>query len=58
MTDNELDKLSQGARDLARARPMDEWRPEGAGKPGQLAAFLGQAEKLLASSDDSKSNLQ
>ncbi len=51
MTDNELDKLSQDARELARARPMDEWQ-------SGLAAFLDQVEELLASSDDSKSNLQ
>ena len=48
MTDNELDKLSQDARELARARPMDEWRSEVAGRPGQLAAFLDQVEELLA----------
>ncbi len=47
MTDNELDKLSQDARELANARPMDEWRSEGAGKPNQLAAFLDQVEELL-----------
>lgn len=58
MTNNELDKLSQDARELARARSMDEWRSEGAGKPGQLAAFLDQVEELLASSNDSKNNLQ
>ena len=58
MTDNNLDKLSQDARELAMARPMDEWRSDLAGKPGQLAAFLDQVEERLASSDDSKSNLQ
>jgi hypothetical protein len=49
MTDNNLDKLSQAARELAMARPMDEWRSDLAGKPGQLAAFLDQVEELLAS---------
>ena len=59
MTDNELDnKLSWDARELASTRPMDEWRSGVAGRPGQLAAFLDQVEELLASSDDSKSNLQ
>ena len=58
MTDNNLDKLSQDARELAMARPMDEWRSDLPGKPGQLAAFLDQVEERLASSDDSKSNLQ
>jgi hypothetical protein len=58
MTDNNLDKLSRDARELAIVRPMDEWRSEGAGKRCQLAAFIDQVEELLAASDDSKSNHQ
>ena len=56
MTDDELNNLSLDARELARAKPMNEWRSDGTGEPGQLAAFLDQVEDLLASSDDSKSN--
>jgi hypothetical protein len=52
MTDRELDELSRGARELAMVRPMDEWRSEGAGKQGELAAFLDQVEELLASNDE------
>jgi hypothetical protein len=58
MTDCELEALSRNARKLAMVRPMDEWRSRGAGKQGELAAFLDQAEKLLASSDESKSEIQ
>ena len=58
MASNDLDKLSYDARALAIARPMDEWRSDVADKPGQLAAFLDQAEELLTPIDDSKSNLQ
>lgn len=58
MTDRELERLSRDARELAMVRPMVEWRSEGAGKPGQLAAFLDHVEELLASSDESKSKLQ
>ncbi|ABB12863.1 hypothetical protein Bcep18194_B2752 [Burkholderia lata] len=46
VTDSELERLSEDARELAMVRPMDEWRSEGAGKPVQLAAFLDQAEEL------------
>ena len=48
MTDRELEELSASAGDLAMVRPMDEWRPKGVGEPGQLAAFLDQAEELFA----------
>jgi hypothetical protein len=52
MTDRELEQLSQDARELAMVRPMNEWRSKGAGKQGELAAFLDQVEELLASSDE------
>lgn len=52
MTDRELDELSWGARELAMAKPMDEWRSDGAGKQGELAAFLDQVEELLALNDE------
>jgi hypothetical protein len=55
MTDRELEELSLSARDLAMVRPMDEWRSTGAGKQGELAAFLDQAEEFLVSSDESES---
>ena len=52
MTDSELEKLSQGARELARVRPMAEWRSEEAGRQGELGALLVQVEELLTSSDE------
>ncbi|KXS32544.1 MAG: Uncharacterized protein AWT59_1313 [Candidatus Gallionella acididurans] len=55
---HELEELSRGARELAMIRPMSEWRSEGAGKQGELAAFLDQVEELLASIGESKSKLQ
>lgn len=58
MTDSELEELSREARELAMVRPIVEWRLEGPGKPGQLAAFLDQVEELLTSSEESKSKLQ
>lgn len=58
MVDSELEQLSRDARELAMLRPMSEWRSVGAGKQGELAAFLDQVEELLASSDESKSKLQ
>jgi hypothetical protein len=39
-------------------RQMSEWRTEGAGKQGELAAFFDQVEELLASIIESKSQLQ
>ncbi len=48
MTDGKLEELSQDARKLATVRPMDEWHSEGAGKHGQLGAFLDQVEGLTA----------
>jgi hypothetical protein len=48
-TDHGLDDLSNDAAALATIRPMIEWQSQGAGKQGGLAAFLDQAEKLLAS---------
>lgn len=58
ITNPELDKLSQQARELAMIRPIDEWRSKDAGGPGQLAAFLDQVEELLASSDEPKCDVQ
>lgn len=58
MTDCELEVLLQDARGLAMVRPMDEWRAKEAGKQGELAAFLGQVEELLASSDVSGNSAQ
>lgn len=47
----ELDNLSREACELAMVRPIAEWRSKGVGESGQLAAFLDQAEELLASGD-------
>ena len=58
MNDCELENLLRDARDLAMVRPMDEWRANEAGKQGELAAFLGQVEELLASSDVSGNSAQ
>jgi hypothetical protein len=58
LTDDELEAVSRDARELAMVRPMDEWRSEGPGMRGELAAFLDQVEKLLASSDESNGGLQ
>jgi hypothetical protein len=58
MTNRELEDLSRGARELAMIRRMNEWRSKGAGKRGELAAFLDQVEDLLAASDDSKRESQ
>jgi hypothetical protein len=49
MTVSELEKLSRDASELAMVRPMAEWRSVGAGKQGELVAFLDQVEELLAS---------
>lgn len=48
IVDHELENLSRNARELAMVRPMVEWQSCGAGKSGQLAAFLEQVEGLLA----------
>lgn len=50
MANNEMENLSQGARNLALAWPMDEWRSQGEGQPGgELAAFLDQVDELMVS---------
>jgi len=46
-TNQELDELSREVRELALARPMNEWRSMGVGTQGELAAFLDQVEGLL-----------
>ncbi|MDR8763951.1 hypothetical protein FEP90_05677 [Burkholderia multivorans] len=58
VTDRELERLSRDARELAMVRPIGEWRAQGAGKRGELVAFLDQVEELLAANDESKSNPQ
>ncbi len=44
----DLQKLSRAAGKLAMVRPMFEWRSNGVSIQGELAAFLDQAESLLA----------
>ncbi|TBD04584.1 hypothetical protein ELH21_09350 [Rhizobium leguminosarum] len=58
MTLRELEELSRDACDLAMVRPMDEWRSNGMGKQGELAAILDQVEELLASSDHSENGVE
>lgn len=57
-TDHELEKLSSIARALVMVRPMREWRFDGVGKLGELAAFLDQVDELLDTSDGRKDGLQ
>ncbi|MEK6787351.1 MAG: VPA1262 family protein [Pseudomonadota bacterium] len=57
MVDSELERLSLEARKLAMVRPVAEWRVDGTGQLGQLAAFLDQAEALLVASDELSSGL-
>jgi hypothetical protein len=56
--DHELKELSLAARELAMARPIDEWRSNGAGMLSELAAFFDQAEELLASNDENHQSAQ
>ncbi|OAI10775.1 VPA1262 family protein [Methylomonas methanica] len=49
MNDNELERLSRDAQEVAMVRHMDEWCSGGVGKWGELAKFLGQVEELLSS---------
>ena len=48
-TNSELENLSEDARNLALAMPMDEWRSQGAGKPSELAALLDHVAELMVS---------
>ncbi|MGO6982554.1 VPA1262 family protein [Rhizobium leguminosarum] len=58
MTLRELEELSRDAYDLAMVRRMDEWRSNGMGKQGELAAILDEVEELLASSDHSENGVK
>lgn len=55
VVDGELEELSRDACELAMVRPMSEWRSNGVGKEGELAAFFDQVEGLLAPNDESGS---
>jgi len=57
-TDHKLEQLASSARALAMVRPMSEWRFDGAGKLGELAAFLDQVDELLGTSDGQKDGLE
>jgi len=48
LVDQQLEKLSADARQLAMVRPIDEWRSTSTGKQGELAIFLDQIDQLLA----------
>ncbi|MBB3639667.1 hypothetical protein FHY06_002785 [Variovorax sp. BK613] len=48
LVDQQLEKLSVDARQLAMVRPIDEWRSTSTGKQGELAMFLDQIDQLLA----------
>lgn len=58
MTLRELEELSRDACDLAMVRPMDEWRSNGIGNQGELAAILDQVEDLLASGHHSENGVE
>ncbi len=45
-----LQELSRQARELAMARPIEEWRATRTGKPDDLVAFLDEANDRLAGS--------
>jgi hypothetical protein len=45
----DMEDFSNRARGLAMLRPIEEWRSRGPGGWQELAAFLDQAEGLLAS---------
>lgn len=57
-TDGKLDQLSLSARALVAVRPMSEWRIDGAGKLGELAAFLDQVDELFDTSAGQKDGLE
>lgn len=57
-TDHKLEQLSSTARALVMVRPRSEWRFDGTGKLGELAAFLDQVDALLGASDGQKDGLQ
>lgn len=54
----ELEALSRDARELAMIRSMAEWRTEGTGKQGELAAFFDQIEPLMTTIDESNDELR
>lgn len=58
MTDQALEQLSSSARKLAMVRPMSEWRFDGAGKLGGLAAFVDQVDEILGTTVEQKDGLQ
>ena len=55
LRNNELEKLSENARKLAEARPINEWRTETSEQPSGVIAFINQGESLLASIDETES---
>lgn len=58
MTDHNLEQLSSNARKLAMVRPMSEWRFDGVGKLGELAAFVDQVDEILGTTVGRKDGLQ
>lgn len=46
VADQNLEQLSRDSRGIAMIRPIEEWQSEGAGKQGELIAFLEQVEGL------------
>jgi hypothetical protein len=56
LRNNELEKLSENARKLAEARPINEWGTETSDQPSGVIAFLNQGESLLASIDETESS--
>lgn len=54
IANGELERLSLDARSVAMVRPVGELQADGIDRHGELAAFLDQAEDLLATSCNSK----
>ena len=51
---SQLEELERSAEELATVRSMDEWKGMGPGRTGEMAAFLNQADELLAQIGDAK----
>ncbi|MFM9756438.1 VPA1262 family protein [Aeromonas dhakensis] len=47
VTDEQLDRLTRDACNIALVRPLEEWQSEGVNRLGELAAFLAQVDELL-----------
>ena len=57
LKNNELEKLSENARKLAEAGPINEWRNETSDQPSEVIAFLKQGESLLVSINEQENGI-